>query len=344
MEFRVTWAELGMAPGTPFTFHVASSNTYFNAAGYPAKIDDNLGGCGGGAGSTQFAALTFTPDRALSGPRGAVVYAAHTLTNDGNGDDVFDLTSVVGGAHTPAVTYYLDADASGTLSAGDSLLVDSDGDGVPDTGTMIAGASVALLIEYAIQNNGPGDPSGVATIVTTATSSYAVAVLAIVTDTVTVLVVPDLLVLKSVSTAWDPFNGATNPKAIPGASVDYTVQVTNEGDGAVDTDSIAVSDPIGVPGELFVGDLGAPASGPVQFQDGAPSSTLTYSFGGLASGADDVEFSDDGGVSYSYTPVPDVSGFDASVTHLRINPKGALPGATIAGSPSFTLSFRIRVP
>ena len=343
MEFRITWAELGLAPGTPFTFHVSSSNTYFNAANYPDKIDDNLGGCGGGGGSTQFAALTFVPDLALSGPPGAVRYGAHTLTNDGNGDDVFDLSSVVGGAHTPAVSYYLDADASGTLTAGDSLLSDTDGDSIPDTGTLASGATVALLIEYAIENNGPGDPTGVATIVTTATSSFAVGVQASVTDTVTVILAPDLLVMKSVATTSDPFNGTTNPKAIPGATVGYTVQVTNLGFAAVDTNSIVVTDPIPANSALVVADYDGLNPGPVAFVDGPPISGLSYTFTSLASTTDDVAFSNDGGATYSYTPGDVGDGTDPAVTHIQVNPKGALAAAGVGGNPSFQILFKVRV-
>jgi uncharacterized repeat protein (TIGR01451 family) len=343
MEFPVTWAELGLAPGTPFSFHVSSANTYFNASGFPSKIDDNLGGCGGGPGSTQFAALTFVPDANVAGARGATVYAAHSLTNDGNGDDVFDLTSVVSGDHNPAVSYYLDADGSGTLTPGDTLLVDTDGDSTPDTGTLTAGATLDLLIEYQIEDNGPGDPTGIASVVTTATSSARTLVSAAVTDTVTVLIVPDLLVMKSLLTTSDPINGTTDPKAIPGAVVLYTVVVTNGGDGAVDLDTVSVTDPLPLLVDLFVGDLAAPGSGPVQFVDGPVSSALTYTFGGLGDGGDDAEFSDDGGVSFTYTPVPDAAGYDPDVTHIRVNPKGTFPGATLAGSPSFSMAFRVRV-
>ena len=45
---------------------------------------------------------------------------------------------------------------------------------------------------------------------------------------------PDLVVLKSVVTLSDPENGTANPKAIPGAIVLYTLDVTNTGVGAVD--------------------------------------------------------------------------------------------------------------
>ena len=61
MEFHVTWAELGLSTGDPFTFHVASSNAALGANSFTAQIDDNLSGCGGGVGSTVIPAVVFTP-------------------------------------------------------------------------------------------------------------------------------------------------------------------------------------------------------------------------------------------------------------------------------------------
>jgi uncharacterized repeat protein (TIGR01451 family) len=343
MEFSVTWAELGLASGSPFGFHVASANSYFSAASFPSQVDDNLAGCGGGPASTQFGALTFAPDVSLTGRHGEVVFAAHALTNVGNAMDTFDLAYAISGDHVPLVALYLDADASGTFTAGDTALTDTDGDSVPDTGPLAPGAALDLLIGYEIGFVDPQNPSGTASIVTTATSSYQPLVTDAVTDTVAILIEPDLVVLKSVGTLSDPVNAGTNPKAIPGAVVRYTIQVTNTGGAPTDADSVAVLDPIPVQGALFVGDVAGPGSGPVEFTDGSPSSGLTYTFGGLGSGADSLAFSDDGGVTFAYTPVPDVGGCDAAVTHIRIDPGGALAAASAGGDPSFSLRFRLRV-
>lgn len=90
--------------------------------------------------------------------------------------------------------------------------------------------------------------------------------------------------------------------------------------------------------ELFVNDLGGAGSAPVIFTGGAPTSGLTYIFTALGNGTDDVSFSNDGGATYTYTPTPDGNGVDASVTHIRINPKG-----TFNASSSFQIQFRVRV-
>ena len=100
-----------------------------------------------------------------------------------------------------------------------------------------------------------------------------------------VVLLPGLTVLKSVLTLSDPVNGGTNPKAIPGSVIQYTVIVTNSGYGAVDAGTVVITDPVPANTVLFVGDINPPTNlGPVLFQDGtAPNqSGLTYSFAGLS--------------------------------------------------------------
>ena len=132
-------------------------------------------------------------------------------------------------------------------------------------------------------------------------------------------------------------------KAIPGAEVLYTISVTNQGEGSTDADTVVITDPVPANAALFVGDIDGPGSGPVLFQDGAIASGLSYTFIDLSSGTDDVEFSDDGGTTYTYTPVPDGDGFDDNVTNLRVNPKGPFNGASGGDNPSFSLKFKIGV-
>ena len=342
MEFFVSWAELGVSQGAAFTFHVSSANTYFGASSITAQIDDNLSGCGGGLGGTQFAALTFTPNRVLTGEQGESVFAAHTLTNNGNGNDTFDFGSTITGAHTPAISYYLDADGSGTLTAGDTLLTDTDGDSFIDTGLLASGQTINILIAYQIGQVNAYTPSGIASIATVAQSSHSPASKT-VTDTVEVILYPAPLVLKTSQTVSDPINLGVNPKAIPGAFVLYNITVTNTGGGALDLDSLFITDAIPANAQLLVADVGAPGSGPVAFTDGAVSSGLTYNFVNFLDSGDDVGFSSDGGVTYSYAPSLDGNGADGSVTHLQVNPKGIMPGTTASGSPSCQISFLVRI-
>jgi hypothetical protein len=104
-----------------------------------------------------------------------------------------------------------------------------------------------------------------------------------------------------------------------------------------------ITDPIPTDGCLKVADIGGPGSGPVQFADGSPSSNITYSFIGLSDGTDDVSFSNDAGITFTYSPVPGPAGCDSNVTHIRLNPKGSFAADTGAGSPSAEFSFRVTV-
>jgi hypothetical protein len=54
---------------------------------------------------------------------------------------------------------------------------------------------------------------------------------------------PALTVTKQSRVVSDPFNGATNPKMIPGATVEYCIVVANAAGGS-SADSVALSDPL----------------------------------------------------------------------------------------------------
>jgi hypothetical protein len=166
-------------------------------------------------------------------------------------------------------------------------------------------------------------------------SGIAVASLADASATVTVSA--PLTIVKSSSVYSDPLNGLTNPKAIPGGFVAYTVLEINPAATTVDSNSIIVIDATPANLHLFVGNIPG-GTGPILFVNGAPSSGLTYTFTSLASTTDDVEFSNNGGSTWTYVPTPDANGIDATVTHMRIKPKGSM-----AAGSSFSLMFGYRV-
>lgn len=153
---------------------------------------------------------------------------------------------------------------------------------------------------------------------------------------------PSLQVTKQVSSFNDPFNGTTNPKSIPGSVKLYVVQVANQGAGTVDSNSLYVVDKIPTNTRMFIGDLGTPGSGPISFVNGSTSSALTWTFTALNSTTDDLDFSNDGGTTWTYVPTPDGTGADAAITDIRMRPKGLMPGQ-VSGSPSFELQFRVLV-
>lgn len=166
-------------------------------------------------------------------------------------------------------------------------------------------------------------------------------------DDIEVVSAPSIMLLKSVQTISDPVNLGANPKAIPGAVMQYNIIATNSGAGSADIDSTILIDPIPANTLLYVDDIGGGGSGPVLFTQGATSSTLSYGFVSLGDGGDDVSFSNDGGTLYNVTPTFDVTtGCDTTapaITHIKVNPKGTFVGNVVPPSPSFQLSFRVCV-
>jgi hypothetical protein len=155
---------------------------------------------------------------------------------------------------------------------------------------------------------------------------------------------PLLALTKSALTVFDPTNLDSNPKAIPGAWVEYTLTALNSGPGISDPDSIVVTEPLPVGVALFVGDLAGPGSGPIEFSDGdgQRASELSYVFGGLSDPGDSLEFSADGN-SFNYVPSPDADGFDPAVRYVRVNPDGSFAAADNGIAREFALRFRVRI-
>jgi uncharacterized repeat protein (TIGR01451 family) len=199
-------------------------------------------------------------------------------------------------------------------------------------GDIPGGAPGTCTITVQVTSNAPGTYNNTTSGVLTAQTSTAGAA----SNTATLTVSTGLTLVKSSQTYSDPFNGTTNPKAIPGAFVTYTIVAGNPGAVAVDANTVFVIDAVPANTDLFVNNVGGAGSGPVAFA--ALGSGLTYTFASLASTTDDVSFSSDGGTTYLYTPTPSANGVDPAVTHIRINPKG-----TFSAGSSFQLQFRVRV-
>ncbi|MEM7613059.1 MAG: hypothetical protein AAF270_15345 [Pseudomonadota bacterium] len=147
---------------------------------------------------------------------------------------------------------------------------------------------------------------------------------------------PSLRITKTNTTTSDPINGTVDPLAIPGAFANYTIVVENLGAGAVDSDTLTITDIFDGRTALYVDTAGGD---PIQFTDGAISSGVSFSY------ATSVSFTEQSGGAppFNYTPTPDADGFDASITGIQIQLEGAMAGDTGSGSPSFTLSMQVRV-
>ncbi len=149
--------------------------------------------------------------------------------------------------------------------------------------------------------------------------------------------------IQKTSTVLSDGINPTNPKRIPGALIEYTINTSNSGNGVTDNNSIVISDSIPANTALYVNDISGPGTGPIRFVDGSPPSGLTYTFNNLASNTDNLQFSNNGGASYTYTPSPDGNGVDSSVTNIRVLPQGQLLAPNGNGTPSFQIKFRVKV-
>jgi uncharacterized repeat protein (TIGR01451 family) len=147
---------------------------------------------------------------------------------------------------------------------------------------------------------------------------------------------PRLTITKTSNVISDPINGTTNPKRIPGSFVEYSVTVTNSGVGAVDANTVAITDPVPANTDLYVSTASGP---PVTFTNGTVVSGLAFAYPANVGYSNQVG----GGVSYPYTPTANASGVDPAARGLRIAPTGTMAGATGAGDPSFTVKFRVLV-
>lgn len=145
---------------------------------------------------------------------------------------------------------------------------------------------------------------------------------------------------KTVSIMEDPIHGTSNAYTLPGARLRYAIETQSEGNSPIDLDSMIIADKIPDNVVLQVSDIDGPGSGPVRFTDGTPSSDLTYTFGGLSDITDDLEFSNDGGLTFTYIPTGSV---DANVTHIRVLPKGIFDNATGTSYPNFKFEFDVIV-
>jgi uncharacterized repeat protein (TIGR01451 family) len=73
------------------------------------------------------------------------------------------------------------------------------------------------------------------------------------------VVTASIVVTKSSLVAEDPINGTTNPKAIPGATIEYCIDVENQ--GAVDAASISIADVIPANTTYVTGSIKSAATG-----------------------------------------------------------------------------------
>lgn len=150
---------------------------------------------------------------------------------------------------------------------------------------------------------------------------------------------PAVRVTKSISVIWDPINGEKDPKIIPGSIIRSVIRIENRSDAPLADSILEIVDNITAPLQLKLGSLDGTGGAPIIMADGSRSSNLRFDYTGLQSSNDDVDFSNDGGVTWTYVPSFDADGADGGVTSVRVHPRGGM-----AANSSFTIELRYRLP
>ncbi|PKN13140.1 MAG: hypothetical protein CVU69_03845 [Deltaproteobacteria bacterium HGW-Deltaproteobacteria-4] len=349
---------VGGAVRYDFTLTPVSSTDYTCASGNALIMDitNTQGGTGTGRNINVYPAPS-------TGNSSMVTINSKNVININNSDITFHTALYPGGSSVTSLTVgstvYIRATVSDPFGSYDitgATLTLTDPSGVTRIGSP---APVAMSVAYdsnaatKIYQYGPytipaGGPAGnwtarvVANEGTEGTvSDYALQALSVIVP------MPNLLVVKSSQVFSDPVNGeGAGAKAIPGAFVDYTIQVTNFGAGAVDSNTTVITDSIPADTELFVDDFdgAGPSIGPVLFNNGTTASGLSYTFTSLASTTDNLAFSGNGGTNYDKSnTAPDINGCDSTVTNIKIPLIGIFNGSNGTNHPSFNVKFRVRI-
>jgi fimbrial isopeptide formation D2 family protein/uncharacterized repeat protein (TIGR01451 family) len=334
-SLSLSGASIGANGTCTITVAVSSSiaGNYVNNTG--AVTTTNIGNSASASASlTVMAAPTvakaFSPTSVLVN---TVSVLSIALTNS-------NAIAITGAAFTDSYPSGLVNDATPTLSnsCGGTVTAAAGGNSLALTGGTIP-ASGNCQITVRVQSATVGSYVNNTGSVTTSNAGSGTSAGATLTVTTAQ---PSLSIGKLVSVFSDPVNLSANPKSIPGAISAYTISVTNTGPGTVDNNTLVITDPVPANTILYVGDIGVAGSGPIVFTNGSPTSGLSYTYTSLASTTDNLDFSSDNGASWTYTPTPDVNGFDVLVTNIRIRPQGVMAAAG-GSNPSFTLNFRVKI-
>ena len=216
---------------------------------------------------------------------------------------------------------------SGTITGGDTGLVQVTAGTAHSVDEIAAGTgNLGNYTATMACSNAAGSSTPLPTSVG-GTITPAVGDLVTCTITNTRVATANLVVTKTSTILSDPINGTSDPKAIPGAVIEYAISVTNVGSQSVSASTIVIADML-PPNFTYDGAV------PVTFTNGTTPSGLN-SF----NAATMVSFSSQpgGGTPYGYTPT---ATYDPNVRGIRIAPAGTMAAGTATTQPSFTIRFR----
>lgn len=224
--------------GTPTTFEVDKKIDLLVTAGTAVSTAPNATATG----------ITFT----LKNEGNSTENFELSQTQLGSPDDDFDATSCV---TTPASPVNLAADATSTITVtcdipssannAETAKIDLKATAVISPGVPYvesATESAAVVDVVLADGVGSATDTGAETVGTDPAGTRNASHSAVNTYTISGASAA-LTVTKTSAVIDDPFNGTTNPKRIPGATVEYSIVVSNA-DGATDATHLVISDPL----------------------------------------------------------------------------------------------------
>lgn len=129
---------------------------------------------------------------------------------------------------------------------------------------------------------------------------------------------------------------------LPGATVNYLITVSNTGNSPPNENSVVVTEELPPQLDLLLADLGGAGTGPIDFDEGSPASSLICVFVTLTDPNDCVSFSTDG-IDFSLEPEDNGEGIDPDIRFVRLRPTGFMNPNAGSGPPRFTLRLRARI-
>jgi uncharacterized repeat protein (TIGR01451 family) len=185
-------------------------------------------------------AVSLTGATVASATQGSIVTFTNTVTNNGNGSDSFNISTLA--STFPAGTTFQLFQADGVTP-----LSDSNGDGTPDTGPLAAGGAVNVVIKATLPTGSTGGPY---TVQSKAVSRVDPTKLATATNTLTSISGNIVDLTNDTAGAAAPGYGA-GPEALPAATLPvapggtgrYTLVTTNNSSQADSFSIQASTDP-----------------------------------------------------------------------------------------------------
>lgn len=287
MEVAVPWSALGSTGPTNMTFHISSSN----GSNLPNSVIDNMDGP---SGNQLFPSDIQVSKSASQGTLGAGAAFTYTVTVRNLGYQPF--AGVVLSDVLPAQVSYV----SSSATAGS--YTDSNGDGIPDRwniGTLAAQQVVTLTV-----NAQAGNVTATTTVINTAALAAFSGLDSDASNnsaSASVTITPSpLLSVTKVSSASSAGSGQV---------VSYIVNIANTGYGIAT--AVSATDSLSPFTALGINTFGA--GQPFRIIQGSPAS-------GLSLGT--PSYSNNGGATYTYTPVSGgggaPAGYDANITNFVV--------------------------